>query len=84
LSGLIALVSLLGASLLPLSLISLLLSLFVPGSVGEIGPIVAVIVICHFLIPPQALFCAKGILLLAEIRGTKNYFLFVDKALSQC
>jgi hypothetical protein len=66
LSGLIALISLLGACLLPLVWIShFFIPSFVALFVGKIGPIVAVI--CHFSIPPRALFCVKGILLLAEI-----------------
>jgi hypothetical protein len=74
LSGLIALISLLGP--LSLSLISRLLCLFVPGFVsllvGKIGPIVAVI--CHFSIPPRALFCFKGICIISGNLRNKNYF----------
>jgi hypothetical protein len=59
LSGLIALISLFGTHILLICI-----GFFVPSSVplfvGKIGPIVTVVVIWHFSIPPQALFCSKG------------------------
>ena len=62
LSGLIAVVPMFRAHVL-LIRFSFFVPSFVSLFVGQIGPVITVVVIWHFSIPPQALFCTKGFLL---------------------